>query len=217
MRSGRPRGCCSFARNALLSDFIASIAAALSHKLSRCCRGALATEVVEAQRCLTGVGIRLPLCLGIAGYSRYRCWREPPPEKGVGLFCVMAHCRGRLTSAVLRPQIDERNGHRCPVCAPRKRVLDPGSTFPPVARMAVSVARMAVSLSPLSPVGEFLASSLRSASAGDSRPTFLLSVDLLSRRAARLAPSDHLSLIKFLTSCDVPSNRSAQGEGDYAS
>ena len=62
------------ARNALLSDFIASliaiIAAALSHKLSRCCRGALATEVVEAQSCLTGVGIRLPLCFGIAGYSR---------------------------------------------------------------------------------------------------------------------------------------------------
>ena len=53
------------ARNALLSNFIASliaiIAAALSHKLSRCRRGALATEVVEAQSCSTGVGIRFPV------------------------------------------------------------------------------------------------------------------------------------------------------------
>jgi hypothetical protein len=44
-----------------------------------------------------------------------------------------------LTPPVPQSQIDGRNGHRCPVCAPRKRVLDPGSTFPPVARMAVSL------------------------------------------------------------------------------
>ena len=70
---------------------------------------------------------------------------------------------------------------------------------------------------PLTPVDEFFASNFRSAFAVGSQRALLLSVDSLSRIAVRLAPSDHLSLIQFLTSCDVLSNCSTRGERDYAS
>ena len=52
---------------------------------------------------------------------------------------VAAQSRRCLTLPFPQSQTIAHNGHRCPVCAPRKRVLDPGSTFPPVARMAVSL------------------------------------------------------------------------------
>jgi hypothetical protein len=62
----------------------------------------------------------------------------------------------------------------------------------------------------------YTASNFGSSFAVGSRRAFL-SVDSLSRIAVHLAPSDHLSLIQFLTSCDVLSNRSTRGERDYAS
>ena len=107
----------------------------------------------------------------------------------------------RSMSAIDAPrpqsQINRRNGHRCPVCAPRKRVLI----------LAVPSPRLR---------GWPFRFFSHSRPVDYSPAAFLLSVDLPSRITVRLAPSDYLSLIQFLTSCDVLSNCSTRGERDYA-